>query len=143
MRPLALAVALLAVPALAQSTPDAPEALPQPAAAPDLAVADIDPALIGAWQLAEVVDAGRLGELDVAVEAMTCAFAADGMARVSMEIVQDLDPIASARAFAFDTEGGRIVVPDDEDVTYRLLDDGRLELETEGGLIVRLVRTGA
>lgn len=140
MRPLALAAALLAVPAFAQSTAETP-VMPPVAAASE--VPDVDPVLIGEWQLDEVVEAGQLGELDVTVEGMTCDFDADGSAEVEMEMVQDLDPIRQARAFSFDTEGGRIVVPDDEDVTYRVLGDGRLELATEGGLVVRLIRAGA
>lgn len=140
MRTLALAAALLAVPVAAQSTAEVPAA---PVAPATVEAPGVDPALIGAWQLDEVVTAGRLGEMDVTVEGMACDFEADGTARVEMAMVQDRDPIRKARQFAFDTEAGQIVVPDDEDVTYRVLDDGRLELETTTGLVVRLVRTGA
>ena len=146
MRPLALAALTLAAPAFAQSTPEVPHPVATPLAVADSAAVGpdaVDPELVGMWALDEVAAEGRLGDLGVAVEGMTCDFDADGTARVEMDMVQDLDPIQQSRAFTFDTEDGKIVVPDDDDVTYRMLDDGRLELVTAGGLVVRLVRAGA
>ncbi|WP_420455077.1 hypothetical protein [Rubrivirga sp.] len=149
MRPLALAAALLTVPALAQSDP-AP--LPEPTAPPvtDVAAepaaeveskAGVDSVLIGAWTLAEVAEGGRLGELGVEVENMTCAFDAAGTAHVQMEMVQDLEPLSHERTFAFETEDGQILVEDDDPVRYQILDDGRLQITTADGLVVRMVRT--
>ena len=94
-----------------------------------------------ALTLEEVAEAGRLGDLGVAVEAMTCAFSAEGTATVEMEMVQDLDPMTMERTFPYDTEDGRIMVEGDEPVRYQILEDGRLEMVTGDGLVVRLVRT--
>lgn len=138
MRLTVLSVALLAAPAFAQSTPDS---VPTE---PDVVETDsvtVDPEIIGTWTLEEVAEAGHLGELGVEVEDMRCAFGAEGTARIEMEMVQDLDPISRARTFSFETEDGQIVVPDDDAVTYRVLDDGKLEMTTSGGLVVRLVRS--
>lgn len=141
MRTLVLAAAVLALPAAAQSDPE-PAAPPAPADTAAVAAADdVDAGLVGEWELEEVVEAGRLGEMDVEVEGMTCAFRAEGTARVEMEMVQDLDPLSHERTFAFDTEDGQILVEGDDPVAYRLLADGRLEMRTTDGLVVRLVRT--
>ncbi|WP_412068418.1 hypothetical protein [Rubrivirga sp. IMCC43871] len=135
MRSLVVALALLSAPAIAQASP---ESGPVEAA---VVADDVDPALVGAWSLDEVVEGGRLAVLGVAVEDMTCAFGAEGTARIEMEMVQDLDPIVRERTFTFQTENGQIVVPDDDAVAYRMLDDGRLEMTTTGGLVVRFVRS--
>ena len=140
MRTLVLAAAALALPVAAQSDP---EPTPPLTAADTAAVAvaeDVDAAIVGEWELEEVVEAGHLGEMDVEVEGMTCAFRAEGTARVEMEMVQDLDPLSHERTFAFDTEDGQILVEGDDPVAYRLLSDGRLEMRTTDGLVVRLVR---
>ncbi len=150
MRPLALVAALLAVPALAQSDSE-PAPLPEPTDLPvtdvatepavDVALeAEVDTALVGAWTLEEVAEAGRLGELGVKVEEMTCAFDAAGTAHVEMEMVQDLEPLSHERTFTFDTEDGQILVEDDDPVRYQILDDGRLQITTADGLVVRLTR---
>ena len=138
MRPLALAVAVLALPALAQSDPE--PGLPAPPEAP-AETAEVDSALVGAWQLDEVTEGGQLQEMGVEVEGMTCAFGAGGTARVEMEMVQDLDPLSHERTFEFETENGEILIEDDDPVRYRFLADGRLEMTTAGGLVVRLVRS--
>ena len=135
MRTLVLAAAVLAVPAVAQSDPEA--APPPPATvAPD----EVDAALVGEWELEEVAEAGRLGDLGVEVEEMNCEFRAEGTARVEMEMVQDLDPLSHERTFSFETEGGQIMVEGDDPVAYRFLDDGRLEMTTTDGLVIRMVR---
>ena len=126
------AVAVLAGPVFAQSDAE-PAPLPEPVA--------LDADLVGEWTLEEVAEAGRLGDLGVAVEAMTCAFSAEGTATVEMEMVQDLDPMSMERTFPYDTEDGRIMVEGDEPVRYQILEDGRLEMATVDGLVVRLVRT--
>lgn len=139
MRTLALAALVLAVPAAAQTTAPAPSPVgPAEAGAPD-----VDPQLVGAWALDEVAEGGELGQLGVEIEEMTCDFDADGTGRVEMEMVQDRDPITSERTFEFVTDDGRIVVPNDDDVTYRVLTDGRLEMTTAGGTVLRFVRAGA
>jgi hypothetical protein len=132
MRTLLLA-AVLAVPAAAQSDPE-------PTAPPVTEAQSVDAALVGEWTLEEVVETGRLGEMDVEVEDMTCAFRAEGTARVEMEMVQDLDPLSHERTFSFDTEDGQILVEGDDPVGYRFLTDGRLEMTTTDGLVVRMVR---
>lgn len=139
MRTLVLTAAVLAVPAVAQSDPEpAPPPTTPPATVAE--AEDVDAALVGEWKLEEVVEAGRLGEMDVAVEEMTCMFRAEGTARVEMEMVQDLDPLSHERTFSFDTEEGKIMVEGDDPVGYRFLSDGRLEMTTTDGLVVRLVR---
>lgn len=140
MRPLALAVLALAVPAAAQTTTPALPAAP--ALTADSTVA-VDPQIVGEWELDEVAEGGQLGELGVEIEDMSCDFDAAGVGRVEMEMVQDLDPIQTERTFEFETDGGLIVVPDDDDVAYRLLSDGRLEMTTAGGTVLRFVRAGA
>ena len=137
------AVAVLAGPVFAQSDAE-PAPLPEFVAPPvtDVTVPDtLDADLVGEWTLEEVAEAGRLGDLGVAVEAMTCAFSAEGTATVEMEMVQDLDPMSMERTFPYDTEDGRIMVEGDEPVRYQILEDGRLEMATVDGLVVRLVRT--
>ena len=120
MRALVFALALVAAPALAQSTPDA---------------AAVDPALVGTWTLEDVEDAGSLGAMGAEIEAMTCRFEADGRGHVEMTLVQDQDVIQRSREFTFDTEGGQIVTDDDDQpAAYRILDDGRMELRHPMGL---------
>ncbi len=141
MRTLVLAAAVLALPAAAQSDPE-PAAPPAPTDTAAVAAADdVDAGLVGEWELEEVVEAGRLGEMDVEVAGRTSAFRAEGTARGEMEMVQDLAPLSHERTFAFDTEDGQILVEGDDPVAYRLLADGRLEMRTTDGLVVRLVRT--
>lgn len=135
MRTLVLAAAVLAVPAAAQSDLE-----PGPPAPVAIVSDEVDAALVGEWQLAEVAEAGRLGDLGVEVEEMICEFGAEGTARVEMEMVQDLDPLSHERTFSFETEGGQIMVEGDDPVAYRFLDDGRLEMTTTDGLVVRMVR---
>ena len=142
MRLLALAAVVLAVPAVAQSDV-APAPPTEPVASPVLDVAvtsEVDAALVGAWTLEEVAEVGRLGDLGVEVEDMTCAFSAEGTATVEMEMVQDLDPLTRERTFEYDTEGGLIVVEGDDPVQYQILEDGRLQMTTTDGLVVRMVR---
>lgn len=140
MRLLALAAVVLAAPAVAQSDPEPAE----PIASPILDVtvtSEVDAALVGAWTLEEVAQEGRLGELGVEVEDMRCAFDAQGTATVAMEMVQDLDPLSMERTFEYETEDGLIVVEGDDPVQYQILEDGRLQMTTANGLVVRMVRT--
>ena len=128
-----LVALLLAAPALAQSTPDEPPA-------PPLAQAQaVDPGLVGTWALDETVGLGFLGRMGVEVEAMRCAFRADGTADVTMTVEQDQETMETAKTFAFSTQDGAIVTDaDDQPVRYQILEDGRLELRDPMGLVVRL-----
>ena len=133
MRPLALALVALATPALAQSSVRAPTVQTAPA---------VDPALVGEWTLADVVAGGPLDDYGVDVQAMTCAFKADGQARVSMMAIQDGESMSRQRAFAFQAADGTLTEESGEVIHYRVLDDGQLEL-VDDGMVVRLVRADA
>ena len=143
MRVLALAVALLATPAFAQADHevDALETLMVTPVLDEVVAPDVDADLIGAWTLEEVAEAGVLGDMGVDVEEMRCAFTPQGTATVEMGMVQDQDPLRMQRTFDYDTQNGLIVVEDDEPVAYEILADGRLQMTTPQGLVVRLVRT--
>ena len=133
LRPL-LVVLVLAAPALAQSSAEAPPPVEQPAEA------RVDSALVGAWTLDEVSEPGLMAAYGVRVQAMTCQFTADGRAEIVMTAMQDGEAIVRDRAFDFETAGGQIVSEEDGDaVGYRILDDGALEL-TDDGMVVRFVR---
>ncbi len=88
-----------------------------------------------------MAEGGQLGELGVDVEAMVCSFGAEGTASVQMEMVQDLEPLSMERTFDYDTEDGRIVVDGDDPVAYEILEDGRLQMTTSDGMVVRLTRS--
>ena len=133
MRTLALAaLAALATPALAQTGPVAPNTVE--------AANGVDPALVGEWRLVEVVAPGVLGDYGVEIQAITCRFSADGRAHMSMAAVQDGDTMSRQREFDFETEGQEIVEDGGDRVTYRVTDDGRLEL-TDDEMVVRLARS--
>ena len=102
MRLLVLALAALATPALAQSSVGAPTVQAAPVAP------TVDPVLVGEWTLSAVVTGGTLDAYGVDVQAMTCVFTADGQARVSMRAVQDQEPMARQRAFAFQAADGTL-----------------------------------
>ncbi len=136
MRTFLLALAALAAPAFAQSTP---ETVPVAAQVAE----NVDPLVVGEWTLDEVSEAGYLGRMGAQIRAMRCAFAPDGTASVSMTLLQDQDRIEHSKSFAFETEAGQILPEDDAPVTYRVLADGRLQLSDETGLVVLLVRGGA
>ena len=142
MRTLALALVALATPAFAQA---GPVVGPDTVQAADPAV---DPALVGEWTLARVVEPGALGDYGVEIQAMTCLFSADGHARVSMAAVQDGDTMSRQREFEFETEAAMdgpadvleiVEASGDRRVAYRLTDDGLLEL-TDDGMVILLVR---
>lgn len=143
MRALALAAVVLATPAFAQADAetDGPAEVATSPVLDVLVTSEVDAALIGAWTLEEVAEEGHLGEMGVEVEAMHCAFGPEGTATVEMAMVQDLDPLRMERTFTYDTEEGQIVVEGDDPVEYEILADGRLEMTTAQGLVVRLVRT--
>lgn len=131
----------LAAPAWAQSSQEAPPPAQQAVDSADR-VATVDSALVGTWTLDEVTAAGTLDALGVRVEAMTCQFAADGHAEMVMKAVQDGEAIVRDRSFAFETADGQIIQQDgDSAVTYRILDDGSLEL-IDAEMVVRFVRAG-
>lgn len=133
-----LLFAVLATPAFAQSTPDAPA----PEVVADTAAADtaaVDGALVGEWTLDEVVAPGPMGDYGVEIQTLTCRFSADGQAQVSMAAVQDGDTMSRVRKFAFTTEDGQMVEDNGDRVAYRLLDDGALQM-TDGQMVIRLVR---
>ena len=135
MRALLVALALSA-PALAQSTSDEPAAPPAVAEA-----ASGDGAVVGTWALDETDALGYLGELGVEIEAMTCAFRADGTADVAMTVTQDQETSASARTFTFATVDGRIVA-DNDVMRYEVLEDGRLRMSDARGLVLVFERVG-
>ena len=137
MRLLALAAAaLVALPAAAQANGDAAGA---PAA---VAPAPPDPALVGEWRLLKVEDPGAIGRFGGEIEAMTCAFEADGQAEVRLAVMQDRDVHEHDRTFAFTTEDGAIVRDGGPPVRYEVLGGDLLVLRDPAGLVVHLVRVG-
>lgn len=141
MRALAL-FTVLALPVAAQSSPEAATAATDTTALAVEAPAQVDSALVGAWTLDEVVEAGVLAEFGVEVQAMTCVFSADGQAEISMTAVQDGETLFRDRSFAFSTDDGTIVEDDGDAVPYRLLEDGSMEL-ADGEMVIRFVRAVA
>ena len=135
MRALVLALLAAAVPAAAQASADAPPPLVVTAEAP------VDSALVGEWTLESVVEAGHLGDYGVDLQAMTCVFSADGQARVSMMAVQDGETMSRQRSFDFEAEGGTLTEDNGDEIQYRVLDDGQLELQDDE-VVIRLVRAG-
>ena len=133
MRALVLALLAAAVPAAAQASADAPPPLVVTAEAP------VDSALVGEWTLESVVEAGHLGDYGVDLQAMTCVFSADGQARVSMMAVQDGETMSRQRTFDFEAEDGTLTEDTGDEVQYRVLEDGQLEIQ-DGEMIIRLAR---
>lgn len=128
LRAVAVAAALLtATPAFAQAT----------------ASADVDPALVGDWTLLTVVESGDLGRFGAEIEEMTCAFAADGSARVRLTVEQDDDRTASSRAFQFTTDDGQIEGDEIATMRYEIWGGDLLVLRSADGLEVHLRRMDA
>ena len=133
MRALVLALLAAAVPAAAQASADAPP----PAVV--VTEAAVDSALVGEWTLESVVEPGQLDDYGVDLQAMTCTFSAEGEARVSMMAVQDGETMSRQRTFDFEAEDGTLTEDTGDEVQYRVLEDGQLEIQ-DGEMIIRLAR---
>lgn len=131
---LVLLALILSTPALAQSSTE--EAPPVEAVETQ---PDVDPALVGAWELDELTAPGVLAAYGVDVQTMTCLFTSAGEAEIAMLAIQDGDPISRTRSFSFRTEGGEILEEGDTPVSYRILEDGSLEI-TDDEMVIRFVR---
>ena len=102
---------------------------------------EIDPALVGHWELADVERLGTLDDFGAAVDEMECDFGADGQAHVTLAIEQDRDTMDRERSFRFVTADSRIVADRGPMVAYEVMGADDLRLTTADGLVVHLHRT--
>lgn len=128
--------ALVVFPAAAQSVPAQHAGDPTTAA-----VAAVDPAVVGQWEMVEVESEGALNQLATDVEAMACQFGADGEATASMTVTQDADTYTRERVFRFATVDGRIDAEGEADARYEVVGGDELRLTMPDGFTVRLRRT--
>lgn len=126
----AFAVLLLAAPTFAQaaSTP------------PSIQVADVDPALVGDWSLMKVEALGEMARYGAEIQAMECAFNADGTAEVRLAVEQDEDVTSRTRAFRFTTDDGWIESEGAPGMAYDVFGGDLLVLRSQDGLVVHLRR---
>ena len=103
--------------------------------------AQIDPALVGTWELADVERLGTIEDFGAAVDEMACAFGADGEAHVTLAIEQDRDTMERERVFRFVTAENRIVADRGPAVGYEVLGPNDIRLVTADGLAVHLRRS--
>ena len=141
LRLAALAVVLVAAPAaLAQGASGPDDVTPAPLAEGE-AAPGVDAAIVGAWALAHVEDAGPFDRFGAEIQDIRFAFDASGDGHATATILQDGDTYVRESAFRFGCEDGTIVSEEHPTIHYELLSDGALRLTDASGLAVRLAPT--
>ncbi|MEO0556636.1 MAG: hypothetical protein AAF170_00490 [Bacteroidota bacterium] len=126
------ALVLFAFPALGQGTGAAPTL-------PDVSL-QVDEALVGTWELAEVEDGGLMAELGAQIDALVLRIEADGDALVGLEVTQDLETMTREDTFNCVTVDGEIRPDDRAAISYEVLGEDELRLVDPEGVIVRMKR---
>ena len=128
------AVLLVAFPAAAQGT-GAGQLLVIPPMG-----SDVDQAVVGTWELAEVEDGGLMAELGAEIDALVLRIEADGAALVELEVSQDLETMVREDTFNCTAQNGQIQPDDRAAISYEVLGDDELRLTDPEGVVVRMKR---
>lgn len=102
--------------------------------------ANVDEAVVGTWELAEVEYGGLMAELGAEIDALVLRIEADGAALVELEVVQDLETMTREDSFNCTAQNGTIQPDDRPAISYEVLNADEIRLTDPEGVVVRMKR---